>query len=57
MVLYLIKHQGRKYKGNGRKFKKLLIVRQIPPGSTMENVQRTVWRTFIFMLECQGLNI
>ena len=57
MVLFKIKHQGRKYKGNSRKFKKLLIVRQIPPGSTMENVHRTVWRTFIFKLEFQGLNI
>ena len=42
-------------KGNTKKLKKLLIVRQILLVSTPENVWRTVCRTWILMLGCKGL--
>ena len=37
--------------------KKLLIVKQILPVSTLRNVQRTVWRICILMLGCKGLTL
>ena len=42
-------------KGNTKKLKKLLIVRQILLVSIPENVWRTVCRTWILMLRCKGL--
>ena len=36
---------------------KILIVKQILLVSTLGNVKRTVWRIYILMLECKGLQM
>ena len=41
-------------KRNDHQLKKLLIVKQILPVSTLGNVKRIVWRMWILMLGCKG---
>ena len=52
-----IKHKaGHENKGNDPQFKKLLIVKQILLVRTIGNVKRTMWRMWILMIGCKGLN-
>ena len=43
-------------KGNDHQQKNLLIVEEISLVGTLGNVSRTVWRIYILMIGCKGLN-
>ena len=49
-----ITHEGDENKRNDHQLRKLLIVWQILLVSALKNVQRTVWRICILILECKG---
>ena len=52
-----IKHQGHKNRGNDNLQKNQLIVKQILFASTLGNVLRPVWRIWVLMFACKGLEI
>ena len=52
-----IKRQGHKNRGNDNLQKNQLIVKQILFASTLGNVLRPVWRIWVLMFACKGLEI
>ena len=53
-LLTRVKHLGQKNDGNDCQLKMLLIAKQILLVSTLENVERTVWRICILILGFEG---